>query len=198
MKEPWRAPLLSDFEHDTRVVALDQTLSNCGLVVIRIMPDEDYRAAVYGCQVQVGLHQTIRPGTDLLSFPGTYEKGRQLDHELEPWLSRSMYPAATPLHVAYEMPSVAGRRAESSLLAGFVIARRCPGAVMVSPMHVHAVLAGKPRRAETAKQEIAEAVARYVPGSASREWNEHERDALAIGLTHLYDLKKAADDISGQ
>ena len=64
---------------------------------------------------------------------------------------------------------------------------------VVSPTHVSAVLLGDPKiRSEQRKPAIKAAVARYVPETAGRDWNEHERDGLSVGLTRLYDMREAA------
>ena len=97
--------------------------------------------------------------------------------------------------MAVEAPSVGGGyRTESSLVAGLTVYRLAPRkCVPVSATHVSAVLLGDPRiESKKRKGAIKEAVARYAPETAGRDWNEHERDALSVGLTRLYDMREAA------
>jgi hypothetical protein len=66
---------------------------------------------------------------------------------------------------------------------------------VVSAQHVAWVLTGCARYEDgtARKQAVKRALAALVPGSDGRKWNEHERDALAAGLTHLWDLSQAPE-----
>src|SRR5205823_1464066 len=114
---------------------------------------------------------------------------RTLRGEVDRLLSH--WCATLPLDVVVEAPSVGGgSRTESSLIAGMLVWAELPGGCpAISATHVSAVLLGDPRvRSAERKKRIRAAVIGYCPGAAGRDWNEHERDALATGLAHLWDL----------
>jgi thiazole synthase ThiGH ThiG subunit len=96
-----------------------------------------------------------------------------------------------------ESPSVGGgHRTESSLIAGLKVYETAPEKThVVSAQHVAWVLTGTARYEDgtARKHAVKRSLAQLVPGSDSRKWNEHERDALAAGLTHLWDLSYAPE-----
>lgn len=180
---PWHPPALEDFVRGVAVVAFDASLLNTGWVVLRRWLGG---IDVYG-------HGTIRPKTDATGYMATWERARILEEEL-PGTLAAAFLAREDIEMALEAPSVGGHRTESSLVAGLTVRRLNPGkCVPVSATHVSAVLLGDPKvKSEERKGAIKLAVARYVPESAGRDWNEHERDALSVGLTRLYDMREAA------
>lgn len=175
--EPWRAPEPGDLAADCPVLTWDATLSHCGWAVIQA---RDWGIQVYarGC---------INPVTELTGYMGTWDKARQLRSEIETNLIR--FP---DVHRVIEAPAVHGSRTESSLIAGMLIWHDDPRrTTVVSATHVSAVLLGDPKvRSSERKKRIREAVIRLVPEAAGRGWNEHQRDAVATGLTYLYDLRR--------
>lgn len=174
----WTPPSIEDFAWEMTVQAFDQTLTNIGYVQFMIIKGE----------VRVADHRTIRPkpSKGLDSFTYGYEQASLLGDEVDDLLLCSS-------EVVFEMPAVTGYRIDSSKMAGQAIYDRVHAsrfhykAVMVSKNHAATILTGNK---DAGKPEMAEAVARYAPETVSRKWNEHQRDALALGLAHLYDVKK--------
>lgn len=182
---PWSPPVWSDFLPGTVIVAFDASLLNTGWVAIR--------AWLAGVDV-IG-HGTVRPKTSAVGYMATWERARLLEEGLRGDALVDAYVRSGDALMAVEAPSVGGgHRTESSLVAGLTVWRMNPGkCVPVSATHVSAVLLGDPKiRSEERKGAVKLAVARYVPESAGRDWNEHERDALSVGLTRLYDMREAA------
>jgi hypothetical protein len=180
-KEPWRQPTMRDFHWFDRVLAFDATLTNCGWVKFVVLPDK----------VDVIAKGTLRPKTAEVGYLGTWDKADRLRQEIDLVIgSHGRATGGTTLVV--EAPSVGGgSRTESSLIAGMMVWSARPGwCRVVSATHVSAVLLGdaKVRSAER-KKLIREAVIALCPEAAGRGWNEHERDGLATGLTHLHDVK---------
>lgn len=177
-KPAWQPPVLDDFAPLVCVTAFDGSLGNAGWV----------RLDVGAEWVNVKGRGTIRPYTELTGYRGTWDRAIQLEREL----GEIGTEFALADYIAVEAPMVAGgHRTESSLIAGLMVWRLAlPSRRLdVGATHVSHVLLGNAKvPAERRKGEIKAAVARYIPGSASRAWNEHERDAAAIALTVLWDL----------
>jgi hypothetical protein len=182
----WQPPGWDDLFQRRVIIAFDASLVNTGWVL--------FRAWLAGVDV-IG-HGTIRPVTEETGYMATWERARQLEAALwdESLVIRCMRDEETLM--AVEAPPVGGglHRTESSLIAGLTVWRQAPGkCAVVSATHVSAVLLGEPGiRSRKRKPAIKAAVARYVPDSSGRGWTEHERDALSVGLTRLFDLKEAA------
>lgn len=176
----WRPPQLADFYHRMKVLAWDATLSHCAWARLEATEEE----------ILVHAKGTIHPHTQRTSFLGTWDKAYELQSEVGKVLLDVGYGA----HRVVEAPLAAGTgsRSESSLIAGLLVwmddPKKC---TVVSATHVAAVLLGdhKIKSAER-KKAIRAAVIRLAPQAAGRNWNEHERDALATGLTHLYDERR--------
>lgn len=120
-------------------------------------------------------------------YLGIWHKAAQADRELKQLIGCR---APVVFHIACEAPwieSNPGMRTESTLIAGTLVYINTPPGLIrpVSAQHASVVLCGTRHHD---KKEIAAAVARYVPESATRKWNQDERDALAVGLTCLWDL----------
>lgn len=179
-KKPWQPPEMEDFAWDCRVQSMDQSLTNFGLV----------RFAIEDGEVIMLDRDTIRPERhpELITFAEHYE----LAWTLETHLLKVLFPHETVI----EMPPVFGNRTESILLSGYAVYAACKevGATltMVSKNHVGAVLCGDQN---ASKKQVGEAVCRYIPEAVGRKWNEHTRDAAALGLTRLYDMKR--ESVSG-
>jgi hypothetical protein len=179
--EPWHFPAMSEFRPNRYVLAFDATLTNCGWAFFCVCLD----------QVSVIEKGTFRPKTAEIGYLGTWDKADQLGIQIRALIHR--WRMADPrMHLVVEAPSVGGgSRTESSLIAGMLVwsGRRSECAV-VSATHVSAVLLGDPRmKSAPRKKAVKEAVVRLYPGAAGRDWNEHERDALATGMVHLYDTR---------
>jgi hypothetical protein len=175
---PWKPPAPADFRPWVPVLAYDATLTHTGWALI-----EAHEAGV-----RVRARGIINPETDLTGYAGTWEKARQLRDAI-----RNLHFQLSPdARRVVEAPSVGGgSRTESSLIAGLLVTMESPGgAVAVSATHVSAVLLGDARiRSTERKKAIRAYLAALIPETAGRNWNEHQRDAVATGLTHLYDLR---------
>jgi hypothetical protein len=174
----WKPLRLFDFAWERAVLAFDQSLTNCGWV----------RFTIYSGKIVVYSRGTLRPSVSTIGFVGTWDKAAKLRKDLAMILS--WYPG---VDVVYENPAVHGHRLESSLLAGQVLYELAgERGYHIDAQHACKVLCGRPLRSGDRKKAIRLSVARYIPGSETRAWNEHQRDAAALGLTHLHDLRQAA------
>jgi hypothetical protein len=178
-KAAWAPPEVGDFAQEVQVLACDGSLGNFGWVRAVVMP---FHGA---CVLAKG---TIRPVTVEQGYLGTWDRAIQLEREL----SELGTEFALADRIAVEAPMVkGGHRTESSLIAGLMAWRvALPHKRLdVGATHVSSVLLGDYRVSQDRrKNAIKAAVARYIPGSERRDWNEHERDAAAIALTVLWDL----------
>jgi hypothetical protein len=141
-------------------------------------------------KVLVNGRGTIKPKTDQTGYLSTWDKAALLRRELEQVIGKWTGMAGPKPHIVVEAPSVGGgARTESSLIAGGLVWMLSPGPVTaVSATHVSAVLLNQPRiRSEDRKRAIKNAVIRLCPEAAGRTWDEHQRDAVATGLTYLHD-----------
>lgn len=178
--EPWRFPDALDFCPNRYVLVFDATLTNCGWVFFCVCMGA----------VIVAAKGTIRPKTTEAGYLGTWDKADQLRREIDQLITK--WRGNDPrLLLVVEAPSVGGgSRTESSLIAGMLVwSGRSSWCHVVSATHVSAVLLGDPRmKSAPRKKAVKDAVVRLYPAAAGRNWNEHERDALATGLVHLYDI----------
>jgi hypothetical protein len=179
-KPEWTPPRLEDFQWRVPVQAIDQNLTNTGVIRLRIVG--------YGT-TDVLFRETIKPepAWPLDGFSDMFERAYLLRNEL---VSRLV-----SMDTVIETPAVQGYHRDSSLLA----AQACWDAVrglswgtrasLVSKQHVGKILCNDPK---ASKAQIKAAVCRYIPEAAKSTdgWNEHTRDAVAIALTRLYDLKR--------
>jgi Holliday junction resolvasome RuvABC endonuclease subunit len=161
------------------VLSFDPSLSNTGWVeIVRLGPE-----------VRVRCKGTLRPRTVSDGYLGTWEKYRILDTELNQLLTLFDLTARSGRRIVWEAPPVGpASRPESSLMAGCALWQRFhhrKDSAVMSAQHASSVIVGNPRHD---KAEVKLAVARYVPESAGRTWNEHERDALLLAITELADL----------
>lgn len=180
----WTPPVIGDFAHDRRILAFDASLSNTGWVVFIITNN---RVIVEG-------KGTIRPKCSDGGYLGTWQKAAFLRRRLgeEPLIAR--YARDPEVLRAVEAPVVGGgHRKESSLIAGMTVWMECDDCEDVSATSVSAVLLGDARiRSEVRKPAVKAAVLRFVPEAAGRDWNEHERDGMSVGLVRLWKLKQEA------
>lgn len=179
---PWRFPDALDFLPNRYVLAFDATLTNCGWV---------FFCVCMGAVVVVE-KGTFRPKTAEVGYLATWDKADQLGIQIRELIRR--WRMADPrASIVVEAPSVGGgNRTESSLIAGLMVwAGRRSECAVVSATHVSAVLLGDPKmKSAPRKKAVKEAVVRLYPAAAGRDWNEHERDSLATGLVHLYDIQQ--------
>ena len=183
-KKVWQQPTMADFEPGT-VLSFDQSYSNTGWCFFKVS----------GHSVLVMDKGTLReaapPG--LTSHEAVIQRSvwmnNRISQVVQDWGSHPQ------IHIVGERPVVAGKRIESSLLTCLGLwtavvehtAKARPA--IVANDHMKAVLCPPDERSE--KRYIRAALERLGldvgPG-----WNEHNRDALGLGLVHLYDRKKAA------
>lgn len=158
-------------------MALDQTLTNTGWVLLESGQGH----------VEVLRKGTIKCQTDFKSHESLYDKSEQLMYHLA-ILTDVIAPLTThDFVVIFERPSVRGFRIESSLMAGREVVRMCEAMgwqwEMVSNLTMKKFLGIKIKGSK--KSEVKDQLVKYVPDVSSREWNEHSRDALALGLTYI-------------
>lgn len=174
----WEPPGTDDFAEGVPVLAYDGSLSATGWACI----------ARWGSLFVLHGHGTLRVVTELTGFRGTYDKAYRMSPLIEN-VYISQVTTRRDTITAWEAPPVIGHRTESTLIAGYLVYQACSGrGFAVAANHASKVLTGGPRHD---KKEIAAAVARYVPEALNRNWSEHSRDALAIALTVLWDLRVA-------
>lgn len=181
-KQPkvWEAPHWSDFASDVRVVAFDQSLSNTGWV--------DFQMTSTGV-LMVYRRGTIRSNVETKGHIGTMDKADSLKRAL---MGES---APTYARIVGEVTPVMGHRLESSLLAGYVLRQVYPDVEFISRQTALALLLPLDQRKE--KKHSREVLNRYASADASgvfseraMPWNEHQRDALMLGLTYLHRIKE--------
>ncbi len=175
---PWTPPEPADFR-PCRVLAFDPSLSSTGWVHLRV----GWRWK-RDPGIEIRARGTLRIKTDLTGYLATYDKATRMKALIQEvvWREQSI---SWPSDIAWEAPAVRGHRLESSLIAGLCVYEASNGlGTVISANHASQQLTGSPLHD---KREIAAAVARYVPESAGRDWNEHQRDALAIGLSFSLD-----------
>lgn len=178
-KKVWEAPVIADFAQGLVVLALDQSLSSTGWVRF------DIGATVKG-RLTVWNRGTIKVAVASKGHTSTMDKADILKARLE--ANRSIM--ASDLQVA-EVTPVVGYRLESSLVAGYVTRQVFPGVHFVSRQSALALLLPPDKREEKIHSKIVKDL--YVPllGDAEpRRWNEHQRDALMLGLTALWKIQQ--------
>lgn len=181
--EVWTPPALKSMTNKS-IVAFDQTLTQAGYVAFQV------KSAGFNSLPEIKIFDkgVFKQQTDLKSFAGNYEKGNMLAEKMYRLLC--YVPANIIVH---EMPAVYGYRTDSALLAGMVVQReadrrkiRCD---IVSAQHARRVIGGPSCKK---KQDVKAALKPYVDNIDTREWNEHTRDALLIGLAKAYEEGQSA------
>ena len=180
-KNEWVAPRVDEFAEKIRVLCFDQSVNNTGVVMLW---------ADYG-RVTVWSQQTLVPDKDpdLFSVDRIIQRAVSQDEFIREAICEARADGKVDAVVVERTP-LEGYRTESSLLASFSIHRLAPEILgvpvtVVANNHAKAVMLAPNRRSE--KIHTKDLLDRYrIPG----RWNEHTRDALLLGLTHLYDVKK--------
>lgn len=162
---------------EMRVLALDQTLTNTGWVLLEVG---------YDGNVVVLRKGTIKCQSSFKSHEGSYDKAEQLRYQLG-LLAERIEPLTThDFVVVFERPAVRGFRLESSLMAGREIVGIAEAQQwnwhMVSNLTMKKFLGIKLKGAK--KSDVKDKLMAFDDVS-SREWNEHMRDAYALGLTYI-------------
>lgn len=177
----WAQPMVSEFLHGVNILSFDQSLGKTGWVNLTVNWGE----------IQVASHGTLRTVTSNDGFQGSFDRADRLrDRLFEEHDNLAFH--GIPYAVIMEMPAVRGRRIESSFLAAYVVRKYChewwEDPTMVSIQASRRNLAGPGTQND--KKAGHEALADYIPETASRQWNEDERDAALNALNHLYTLAK--------
>lgn len=187
-KKEWRAPTWEDFANGL-VCSFDQTFTNTGWVIFRKRDSE----------VEVIDRGTLRepPVPGLKGFEDTLQRAEWMCERIA-----TIPPKAVACEdvltgeecvFVHEIPAVQGMRIESSLLGALGVRQAVTALpeprkrIAVGNQHMKVVMLPMEMRHE--KRFITTAVNRYTD---TRGWNEHTRDALALGLTYLYDAKRAS------
>lgn len=175
--DQWHFPAVTEFLACQPVLAFDATLSHTGWLLLEVSSG----------RIHVLHRGIINPVTERRSFLETWDKATYLRDALT-----GVYTTVAGIGryvTAVEAPSVGGgHRTESSLIAGLQVFQSRPGVVPVHVAHISKLLLGDGQvRSEDRKPAIRRAVSQLIPEAASRRWNEHQRDAAAVGLTHLHD-----------
>lgn len=172
-KKEWEPPAIEDFIESVEVLAFDQSLASTGWVLFTV-DQGDLRLHQKGT-----LRNPIRNGGHI----GTMDKADWLKSAL---VSEHIFTLSADLIVGEQTP-VQGWRLESSLIAGYVLRQVFPKVEFVNRRTALSLLLPPEQRSD--KKYAAEVVKRYDPvlGPYVRPtWNEHERDALMLGLTAIH------------
>lgn len=190
-KKEWVAPVDEDFGSGS-VLAFDPSLTNTGWVML-------VRPPLAGRVVALFTGVCSPPATDLGSDAMTLWRAHEVGKLVYDVVDR--YGRERVQGIAHEMPTTTGRRIESSLLGSREVQRAAYELAASIPLtgiyvrHVHAVLLPPEQRGRAhTKAHTKDAVLRYVDLSMlpkGARLNEHVYDAMAVGLTHLYDRKRA-------
>lgn len=181
-KKEWQAPLVTDFATGS-VLSFDQTITHTGWCLLHVV----------GGRIDVAAKGTINepPTPDLRSFMDTLQRAVYMAERVGAVVRDNWEPG---VHVVAEMPAVMGYRIESSLLGAMgvwqAVVAHTPRArphALVGKQHMEAVLVSPDDRMN-GKPAVKRALSRYL--DVGTGWNQHNRDALANGLTYLYDLKQ--------
>ena len=173
-KKKWEQPTVDDLAHG-HVLAFDQTLSNTGMAWV-INDKQGLRA--------IDCANLKPPSGDYKGHEGSIRKGLWLQSTFV----RLRGECRNAQEIVYEQPAVMGYRIESSLMAAMALRLAWPTAVGIYNQHAKAVFLGT---GQHTKADVKECINSYIPNwQRTGPWNEHVRDAVLLGLTYLYDLKK--------
>lgn len=176
----YRPPTYGDFYWYRSVLCFDQSLNNSGWAIIRVTEKG----------VEVPYSGTIRPigiPPDAKGFEGTFAKAVSIAREVSGEL-RGRYHQFNG--VVLELPSVFGYRIESSLVAAVVVCVELdhmglPMPDFVSRQAAGAVLCGDRHAPKAVSSALVNDLVSEHP-TGTGQWTEHVRDAVFVGLKHLY------------
>lgn len=175
----FRPPIPESFAPDVQILAFDQSLTHCGWALVNT--EEDITVPDSG---------TIRApilGSSVRGFQATMAKSIPLARKVADLLNH-LYGQFE--QTVLEMPSVAGYRTESSLIAAVTICVELDRLgleqpVLVSRQSAGAKLCGNRMAYKKESSELVNRLVAHHP-SGTGQWTEHVRDAVFVGLTHLY------------
>jgi hypothetical protein len=175
-KKAWEAPSIEDFARRWVMLAFDQSLTNTGWV----------RFYVHHRRLTVLDRGTLKIAVASKGHTSTMDKADLLKSRLE--ASRGGWSFDL---VVGEVTPVVGYRLESSLMAGYVLRQVFPQVHFVSRQAALALLLPPDQRFEKKySNEVKDRYVSYVDNQAPGRWNEHERDALMLGLTRLHQIAR--------
>lgn len=172
----WHDPHYDDLnDRACPVLAFDQTLSSTGWVMFKP------RGAGYK-YFEIIERGTIKIATERQGHEGSLHKGEMLHAHLVALEARLPRPA---LVVAEQTP-VKGYRLESSLMGAFAVRLVWPQARLISRRSATSRMLPPGERDE--KRHTERLLWRFLDTgeSGGKRWNEHERDALLLGLAAIY------------
>lgn len=177
----WRPPTPADFTPDTQILCFDQSLSNSGWALLNT--DEGKISVVDSGTIRPPVLETKSKGFEL-----TLTKSVYLAREIQLLLAR-LYGKYE--QVAIELPSIFGYRTESSLVAAVTISVELDRAgeaqpVLVSRNSAGAVLCGDRHAPKNTSSSLVATLVEERRPSGRGQWTEHVRDAVFVGLRHLY------------
>lgn len=174
-RKEFRPPQPEDFASRV-LLCFDQTLSNCGWALLSTEDGE----------ISVPYSGVIRPPEiEQDGFERTLIKSVYIGNGVDQVIMDNIGAFD---QVVCEMPAVFGHRTESSLVALVTIVRTMATLdiglpALVSRQHAASALCG---HGDASKQESGAVVDRLVGERHGKPWNEHVRDAVFVGLRHLY------------
>lgn len=173
----WKPPVARDFR-PTQILSFDQSLSHAGWALINT---EDNEITV----VESGTIRSPKLG-DVRGFEATLTKALLLGQEIQILLDRQIGCYES---VVVELPSVAGYRTESSLVALVIITLEMDRAeagrpILVSRNSAAAHLCGDRNVSKRVSSEFVDQIVTEHP-TGTGQWTEHVRDAVFVGLRYL-------------
>ena len=176
-KKVWEPPSIEDFAPGLKMLAFDQSLSHTGWINFTVSS---------GGALVIHSRGTMNVAVASKGHTSTMDKADILNTAL----IRDLHRHGSYDVVVGEVTPVMGYRLESSLLAGYVLRRTYPDVVFVSRQAALALLLPPDKRDE--KKHSNEVLRRYatVEYPDVPRWNEHQRDALMLGLTALWKIQR--------
>jgi hypothetical protein len=178
----WVRPTIGDFRQDHNVLSFDQTLNATGWV---------HLGFEFG-ELKVYARGTIRTDVKTKGPLGNILKAQDLWDRLLS-MDRTLVGGLWPDEILMELPAVGGFRTESSMMAAREVHRYTvqwftTRVSFISIQRTRTMLAGP--KARNVKKLGHQALGEWIPESATRTWNEHQRDAAINALGRLVELQK--------
>jgi len=183
-RDPWRPPTMADLsKHEgRRIIAVDQSLSATGLVVIHVHADH----------LSILRTETLRGMAD--KNAEGYEETLQRALSLGKQLATKLGVTPDIDEIVHEGVPIGGGkivRPESSLMASLALRQEAglwgiPVSPMVQPQTHRRVICGKPGATKKEEHEALATLAGSLPILGYEiVTNEATRDALCVGIAHL-------------
>lgn len=187
----WKLPTTEDFRQDYKILSFDQTLNATGWVHLGFEAGE----------LKVYARGTIKTDVKTKGPLGNILKAQDLWDRLL-GMDRTEVGGLWPDEIVMELPAVGGFRTESSMMAAREVYRYTVQwftmrVSFISIQRTRAMLGGP--KARNVKKLGHQALETWIPESATRTWNEHQRDAAINALGRLIELrrKEAMSDREG-